>query len=258
MWGALIGGALGAASSLGGAAISSAGQASANAQNIALAREQMAFQERMSNTAYQRAMADMRAAGLNPILAYQKGGASTPGGALATMVNEGAPWADGINSAMGAFRTASDFSKARQDEKQSSSLENLNKANEVLTQATGDKVRQDTVTSAASAAKLNEETEVAKQQKINMGVQNAILLHDVTSAAARARIETRTAEDTERYGPQSHWGGLLSTISRLINGGISTDRSPTAQHPNLPRSGEGNADNLVITIDPFRSLPKGK
>nr|DAE25509.1 MAG TPA: minor capsid protein [Microviridae sp. ctQkk2] len=53
--------------------------------NSAQAAKNRAWQEQMSNTAYQRAVEDMRKAGINPILAYQQGGASTPGGAQGTI-----------------------------------------------------------------------------------------------------------------------------------------------------------------------------
>lgn len=63
------------------------GQRAANAANAQLAHNQMQFQERLSRTAYQRQVADMKAAGINPMLSAKMGGASTPSGQTAVMQN---------------------------------------------------------------------------------------------------------------------------------------------------------------------------
>lgn len=68
------------------AASSMLGQVSTNKTNIRLAQENRDWQERMSGSAYQRSMDDLKKAGLNPLLAVGAQ-ASTPAGNVATTEN---------------------------------------------------------------------------------------------------------------------------------------------------------------------------
>lgn len=94
-----------------------------NAWSAVQAQKQMDFQERMSNTAHQREIADLQAAGLNPVLSAKLGGASTPSGAMAQGDTSGTSALvellqmsmETANSAAGAARAAASSAYSLQD-----------------------------------------------------------------------------------------------------------------------------------------------
>lgn len=96
--GASLGSFLGPIGSIGGALLGGIfgrnGQNSANRENARQAQMNRDFQERMSSTAVQRRMQDLKKSGINPILAG-KFDASTPAGNMATMGNAGAAATEG-------------------------------------------------------------------------------------------------------------------------------------------------------------------
>lgn len=191
--------------------------------NTAEAQKQRDWQQEMSSTAYQRAMADMRAAGLNPMLAYSQGGASTPSGAAGsigysgtTLGNPGALSGAGVSSAAQVGKVYADLAQTKQNTKTSEAQAELNKATETLQHATTEKAKQETVTSAEAAAKLASEKKNVDVDTMNKAVQTGILVHDVTSAAQRARLATMQTDDYQKAG-DSIIGKQLITGDRAFN-----------------------------------------
>ena len=180
MWGAVIG----AAASYLGSRASAKGQQQANEDNMAIAQKQMDFQREMSNTAHQREVADLRAAGINPILTSTGGpGASTPPGASAEMKDAKTP---AVNSAMKAIQVMSSAmlakelaDKAKEDTKLAEQLKETSRTDSTLKAAQRGKTirEQDLVeaqTNSAHAATTNIEEDTRTKQSLQHLQQSEI------------------------------------------------------------------------------------
>jgi len=175
----------------------------ANAASAEQAARQMDFQERMRRTQYQTAVEDMKASGLNPMLAYTQGGAGTPSGAMGQVST--AKMGNSVGSALQGYQSLS-MNNADID---------LKKATTIGTTATTLKTEAETIKTAADIGYILENTKLNQTQQRNLQEMLLKLQQEIknlkasegftTAATAKTQAETTNIKENIAPSVDPYW-----------------------------------------------------
>jgi hypothetical protein len=223
-------------------------QRQTNAANAEVAQKQMEFQERMSNTSYQRQVEDLKKAGINPMYGYMKAqGASTPPGASYVHQSPGTAAVQAYSASAGARQSSAQAAKTSAETEvieetgvaqAKANLEKTVADIGLSTQQTA-KVMTDTELSAAQIATEREkpaqvramvdqlvattQTELFKQ--LNYDQQTALLRAQIPLYMAKAQLDqnqVRAEANTENMRRHIEQFG---PVGRFLSGAINAAKS---------------------------------
>lgn len=193
------------------------------------------FQEKMSSSAYQRATADMRAAGINPMVAYMQGGASTPSGGMGSVGPSGSGQASAGPANIGVLPGARTDARPGLLSGVLSSAAEAARLKPQIENIEGDTSMKGAVTSANQALAIKTKAETGK-----VHAETQTELERAEGVRAQAERDRQAAKQAEATGGSISFG--RSGIS--LNPAFYYDRMKRLLGSNEP--GQGDAHSPLV------------